>query len=84
MCIRDSYDTFAKGPAELAAREYTEKDLNDFIVGTVAKLDTPRKPRAEAVSYTHLDVYKRQPDQLENTPGVGKQTAQTIYDYFHA
>ena len=51
MCIRDrytyrdphvkeSYDTFAKGPAELAAREYTEKDLNDFIVGTVAKLDT--------------------------------------------
>ncbi len=23
-------------------------------------------------------------DQLENTPGVGKQTAQIIYDYFHA
>ena len=22
-------------------------------------------------------------DQLENTPGVGKQTAQTIYEYFH-
>ena len=22
-------------------------------------------------------------DQLENTPGVGRQTAQTIYDYFH-
>lgn len=46
--VKESYDTFAKGPAELAAREYTEKDLNDFIVGTVAKLDTPRKPRAEA------------------------------------
>ena len=23
-------------------------------------------------------------DQLENTPGVGSQLAQTIYDYFHA
>ena len=46
--VKESYDTFAKGPAELAAREYTEKGLNDFIVGTVAKLDTPRKPRAEA------------------------------------
>ena len=46
--VKESYDTFAKGPAELAAREYTEKDLNDVIVGTVAKLDTPRKPRAEA------------------------------------
>ena len=46
--VKESYDTFAKGPAELAAREYTENDLNDFIVGTVAKLDTPRKPRAEA------------------------------------
>ena len=46
--VKESYDTFAKGPAELAAWDYTEKDLNDFIVGTVAKLDTPRKPRAEA------------------------------------
>ena len=24
------------------------------------------------------------PEQLENTPGVGRQTAQTIYEYFHA
>ena len=46
--VKESYDTFAKGPAELAARDYTEKDLNDFIVGTVAKLDTPRKPRVDA------------------------------------
>lgn len=46
--LTESYDTFAKGPAELAARDYTEKDLNDLIVGAVAKLDTPRKPRAEA------------------------------------
>ena len=46
--LTESYETFAKAPEVLAGREYTEKDLNDFIVGTVAKLDTPRKPRAEA------------------------------------
>ena len=46
--LTESYDTFAKGPAELAARDYTEKDLNDLIVGAVAKLDTPRKARAAA------------------------------------
>ena len=46
--LAESYETFAKGPAELAAREYTEKDLNEFIVGTVSEMDTPRKPCAEA------------------------------------
>ena len=53
-----------------------------------------RRPteRVASVSYTNLDVYKRQqfksvgavkdatPDQLENTPGVGRQLAQTIYE----
>jgi len=29
-------------------------------------------------------VREANPDQLENTPGVGPQLAQTIYDYFHA
>ena len=28
-------------------------------------------------------VKEATPDQLENTPGVGKQTARIIYDYFH-
>ena len=28
-------------------------------------------------------VREATPDQLENTPGVGPQLAQTIYDYFH-
>ena len=46
--LAESYAAFAQGPAELAARDYTAKDLDDFIVGTVAKLDTPRKPRAAA------------------------------------
>lgn len=46
--VLESYATFAKGGEVLEEREYTEKDLNDFIVGTVAKLDTPRKPRAAA------------------------------------
>ena len=46
--LKESYETFAKGPTELAGRDYTEKDMNEFIVGAAAKLDTPRKPRAEA------------------------------------
>ena len=46
--LKESYETFAKGPTELAGRDYTEKDMNEFIVGTVAKLDTPRKPYAQA------------------------------------
>ena len=46
--VAESYATFAKGPAELAAREYTEKDLTDSIVGTVSEMDKPMKPCAEA------------------------------------
>ena len=48
--LKESYETFAKGPAELAGRDYTGKDMNEFIVGAAAKLDTPRKPREEAAS----------------------------------
>ena len=48
--LKESDETFAKGPAELAGRDYTEKDMNEFIVGAAAKLDTPRKPREEAAS----------------------------------
>jgi len=46
--LAESYETFAKGPAELAARAYTEKDLTDSIVGTVSEMDKPMKPSAEA------------------------------------
>ena len=28
-------------------------------------------------------VKEATPDQLENTPGVGRQLAQIIYEYFH-
>ena len=48
--LKESYETFAKGPTELAGRGYTEKDMNEFIVGAAARLDTPRKPREEAAS----------------------------------
>ena len=44
--LRESYETFAGAPAALAARDYTARDLDEFIVGTAAKLDTPRKARA--------------------------------------
>ena len=48
--LAESYEAFAAGPAELAGRDYTENDMNEFIVGAAAKLDTPRKPRDEAAA----------------------------------
>ena len=51
--LRESYDTFAAAPAALAARDYTARDLDEFIVGTAAKLDTPRKARAAARELDH-------------------------------
>ena len=51
--LRESYETFADAPAALAARDYTARDLDEFIVGTAAKLDTPRKARAAARELDH-------------------------------
>ena len=51
--LRESYDTFTAAPAALAARDYTARDLDEFIVGTAAKLDTPRKARAAARELDH-------------------------------
>ena len=46
--LAESYETFTKGPEALAAREYTDKDVTEFIVGTVSEMDKPMKPCAEA------------------------------------
>ena len=46
--MAESYDIFAKAPEVLAGRDYTEKDLTEFIVGTVSEMDSPKKPCAEA------------------------------------
>ena len=46
--LAESYETFAKAPGVLAGREYTEKDLTEFIVGAVSEMDSPKKPNAEA------------------------------------
>ncbi|MDV5042990.1 peptidase M16, partial [Faecalibacterium duncaniae] len=46
--LTESYETFAKAPEALAGREYTEKDLTEFIVGAVSEMDSPKKPNAEA------------------------------------
>lgn len=46
--MKQSYETFARGPAALAQRSFTEADLTELIVGAVAKLDAPRKPAEEA------------------------------------
>ena len=44
-----SYRKFAQGPAVLAAKEYTPESLSECIVGTVAQVDSPRKPRQQAL-----------------------------------
>ena len=46
--LTESYETFAKAPEVLAGREYTEKDLTEFIVGAVSEMDSPKKSNAEA------------------------------------
>ena len=53
MCIRDSIDTIAKGLYE---------DSTDVFRALLAKLiEQPEETQTfEPVSYTHLDVYKRQ------------------------
>ena len=37
-----------------------------------------------AVSYTHLDVYKRQEEELAAVPGMNRPAAAAVYRYFHA
>ena len=45
----------------------------------------PKTAKALMAQFKSVGAVKEAtPDQLENTPGVGKQTAQIIYDYFHA
>ena len=44
-----SYRRFAEGPALLAEKEYTADTLSECIVGTVAQVDPPRKPRQQAL-----------------------------------
>ena len=45
----------------------------------------PKTAKALLAQFKSVGAVKEAtPEQLENTPGVGRQTAQTIYDYFHA
>ena len=44
----------------------------------------PKTAKALLTQFKSVGAVKEAtPDQLENTPGVGKQLAQTIYEYFH-
>ena len=44
----------------------------------------PKTAKALMTQFKSLGAVKEAtPDQLENTPGVGRQMAQTIYEYFH-
>ena len=52
MCIRDSIET-------AHVRKFTFK----FLENGEVKIKNESEPKFEAVSYTHLDVYKRQVQQ---------------------
>lgn len=44
----------------------------------------PKTAKALMTQFKSVSAVKEAtPDQLENTPGVGQQMAQTIYEYFH-
>ena len=44
----------------------------------------PKTAKALLTQFKSVGAVKEAtPDQLENTPGVGRQLAQTIYEYFH-
>ena len=44
----------------------------------------PKTAKALMAQFKSVSAVKEAaPDQLENTPGVGRQMAQTIYEYFH-
>ena len=44
----------------------------------------PKTAKALLAQFKSVGAVKdATPDQLENTPGVGRQLAQTIYEYFH-
>ena len=55
MCIRDSFDTAAPEDAHSGIIIPLRNMINEAYA-----LDIGRKIRAQPVSYTHLDVYKRQ------------------------
>ena len=48
------------------------------------RLLCPKTAKALLTQFKSVGAVKEAtPDQLENTPGVGKQLAQIIYEYFH-
>ena len=54
MCIRDS----PRAPLEVSILRYTPKELNN--AKSLDRLPEKDKVVVNPVSYTHLDVYKRQ------------------------
>ena len=44
-----TYRRYAEGPAAVAGIDFTPEALSECIVGTVAQVDPPRKPRQQAL-----------------------------------
>ena len=65
MCIRDSYDTFSKQYGLINSRANISAFSQDSSFSLLSALEVlgdegQLERKADTVSYTHLDVYKRQ------------------------
>ena len=62
MCIRDSYSTYASGGTAAVLSKQKPLSYEELIQEFVR--------RVQAVSYTHLDVYKRQHQFIAKASGM--------------
>ena len=63
-----------------------QSDLANKALATLTEVPGvgPKTAKALLAQFKSVGAVKEAiPDQLENTPGVGRQLAQTIYEYFH-
>ena len=72
MCIRDRfYALFNKLPYQGDREEFKKQIVLQY---TWNRTDSLKEMTVKAVSYTHLDVYKRQHKNREKKYGVEKRT----------
>ena len=60
MCIRDRARTLDGRTVKFSAVAFPIRDSDKNLWGVAISYDPADQPATEPVSYTHLDVYKRQ------------------------
>ena len=77
--LGDRFDALYTAPGDTAARGVTALKWDPFGKSYLSISGAALDQALRCVAA----VREATPDQLENTPGVGPQLAQTIYRYFH-